>query len=179
MQPFVCVCVCVCVRLCLCVCVSICVMCGCACVRVCVCLCVCVCVRACVRVCVCVCATSLRKRMFAGRRNSEKIVYMDFTISSRMAQVSIFYSLTLIFYSLTLTFIFKGQSFGIFLLLRISRKLGEIEQTLLLPLDRKSCICHRMAPLQMLYIMTITYIFKVTKFEMRVSRYLNGSRKRQ
>ena len=36
--------------------------------------------------------------------------------------------------------------------------------------DRKSCICHRMAQLRMLYIMILTYIFKVTNFEMWISR---------
>ena len=35
--------------------------------------------------------------------------------------------------------------------------------------DGKSGICHGMAPLRMSYIMTLTYIFKVTKFEMRIS----------
>ena len=39
-------------------------------------------------------------------------------------------------------------------------------------------IGHRMALLQMLYIMTLTYIFKVTNFWMWVSRYVNGFRKR-
>ena len=42
-------------------------------------------------------------------------------------------------------------------------------QTLLLPSDRKSGICNRIVPLQMLSIMTLTYIFKVTNFEMRIS----------
>ena len=39
-------------------------------------------------------------------------------------------------------------------------------QTLLLPSDRKSDICQRMAVLQMLYIMTLTHVFEVTNFEM-------------
>ena len=43
-------------------------------------------------------------------------------------------------------------------------------QTWLLPLDKKSGICHRMMPLRMLYIMTLNYIFKVTNFEMWQSR---------
>ena len=47
-------------------------------------------------------------------------------------------------------------------------KKAENIQPLLLPSDRKSCICHLMAPLQMLYIVTMTYIFKVTKFEMLI-----------
>ena len=43
-------------------------------------------------------------------------------------------------------------------------------QTLLLPSDRKSGICNRMVPLRMLSIMTLSYIFKVTKFDMWISR---------
>ena len=42
---------------------------------------------------------------------------------------------------------------------------GEIEQTLLLPTNKKSCICNQIAPLWMLYIMTLTYIFKVTNLK--------------
>ena len=48
----------------------------------------------------------------------------------------------------------------------------EVEQTLLLPSYRKSCVCYPMAPLQMLHVMTLTYIFKVTKFEMWISRLI-------
>ena len=44
-------------------------------------------------------------------------------------------------------------------------------QTLLLPSDRKSDICNRMVQLRMLS-MTLTCIFKVTKFEMWISRKL-------
>ena len=42
-------------------------------------------------------------------------------------------------------------------------------KTLLLPSDRKSDIFHRMAPLRMLYIMTLICFLKVTKFEMCIS----------
>ena len=42
--------------------------------------------------------------------------------------------------------------------------------TLLLSSDTKSVICHRMALLRILYIMPLTYIFKVTNFEMWISR---------
>ena len=42
-------------------------------------------------------------------------------------------------------------------------------QTLLLPSHRKPCILLRMAPLRMLYITTLTYIFKVTNFDMWIS----------
>ena len=41
-------------------------------------------------------------------------------------------------------------------------------QLLLLPSDKKSGYWYRMA-LQMLYIMTLTYVFKVTKFDMWIS----------
>ena len=47
---------------------------------------------------------------------------------------------------------------------------GFKKQTMEVPSDRKSCICHRMAPLQKLYVITLTYIFKVTKIEMWISR---------
>ena len=39
-----------------------------------------------------------------------------------------------------------------------------IKQTVLLPSDRNSGICHQMAPLRMLYIVTLTYIFNATQF---------------
>ena len=42
--------------------------------------------------------------------------------------------------------------------------------TLLLTSDRKSDICHRMTPLRMLSVITLTYIFNVTNFEMWVSQ---------
>ena len=50
------------------------------------------------------------------------------------------------FFFLTLTSLSKSHFFMLFDL-RISRKWSEIEQTLLLPSDRKSCICHQMAPI--------------------------------
>ena len=43
-------------------------------------------------------------------------------------------------------------------------------QTLLLPSDLKSGICHRMAPLRMLYVTILTYSFKVTNSEIGTSR---------
>ena len=45
-------------------------------------------------------------------------------------------------------------------------------QTLLLPSDRKSGICHRMTHLRMLHVMTLTYIFNITNVEMWISRKL-------
>ena len=43
-------------------------------------------------------------------------------------------------------------------------------QILLLPSYRKSGILHRLMPLWLLYIMTLTNIFKITNFEMWISR---------
>ena len=56
---------------------------------------------------------------------------------------------------------YQGQTFEVAILISKRWKM----QTLLLPQDRKSGICHRMVPLRMLYIMTLTYIFKITNFE--------------
>ena len=39
-----------------------------------------------------------------------------------------------------------------------------------MPPDLKSGIWHRMAPLRIVYIMTLTYIFLVTKFEVNISK---------
>ena len=52
------------------------------------------------------CITSLHKRMFPGRYNSEKDTSIESKISSQMAQV-------LFFSSLTLTLFFQGQTYGI------------------------------------------------------------------
>ena len=71
---------------------------------------------------------------------------------------------------LLLHFHFQGQSFCILLDLRKSHKWWEIEQILLLQSDRKSDICQRVTSLQMLYIRTLTYIFKVMNFEIWISR---------
>ena len=95
--------------------------------------------------------------MLPGSYNSEKFTYMAFDISNRIAHVPLFYSLTL-------TLILQGRTFSILLFLRIYRIWWEIEQTLLLTSDRKLGICHRMAPLRMLYIITFTFVFKVTQF---------------
>ena len=47
-----------------------------------------------------------------------------------------------------------------------------------LPSNRKSCVCHRMVPLQMLYIMALTYIFKVIKFfNVNISKTVRTSNK--
>ena len=45
-------------------------------------------------------------------------------------------------------------------------KWREKEQTLLLPSDRKPCICHRMTSFRIMYILTLTYMFRVMKFKM-------------
>ena len=63
---------------------------------------------------------------------------------------------------------FKGQSFGLSLDLQISRK--EWDRANITVAIRKSGICHRMAPLQMLFVMTFTYIFKVIHFLMWIFR---------
>ena len=44
------------------------------------------------------------------------------------------------------------------------------EKNSLLSSDNKSCICEQMAPLRMLYIMTLVYSFKVTRCEMWIFR---------
>ena len=61
---------------------------------------------------------------------------------------------------------FQCQTFQVGILTSIGWKM----QTLLLVSDRKSGICHWMVPLGMLYIITLTYIFKVTNFDMWISR---------
>ena len=73
------------------------------------------------------------------------------------------------FYFLTLTFISRSN-FWNFICLHISRNWWEIKQTLLLPSDRRSSICHRMMQMRMLYVMTLTYISKVTNLVMSISR---------
>ena len=87
---------------------------------------------------------------------------MDSNISSRMSRT--------VFQILNLALHLPGQSFDNFLDLWISRKRWEMKQTLPLPSDRKSGIWHGTAPLWMLYVMTLTYIFKVTNFEMWIFR---------
>ena len=47
--------------------------------------------------------------------------------------------------------------------------IGRKMQTLLLSSDRKSGISHRMVPVLILYITTLTYIFKVTNCDMWIS----------
>ena len=59
-------------------------------------------------------------------------------------------------------FHFQGQNVIVFLVLRISRKRWEMEQKLILSLNRKSSICHRMAPLRMWYFLNVVYILTVT-----------------
>ena len=49
-------------------------------------------------------------------------------------------------------------------LVNVSHTHQEIEHTLLKSSDRKSGICHRMALLRILYVVTLTSNFKVTKF---------------
>ena len=105
--------------------------------------------------CVCPCVCYLwRKSMFPFSKILKQLTYINSNISSRMVPVPFFYSLT---------FIFKVKTFGMHLFLWLSCKWWEIKQTLQLPSDRKLSISHRTAQLRMLYIVTLTYIFKVTK----------------
>ena len=57
---------------------------------------------------------------------------------------------------------FQSKTFQMAILSSIDWKM----QRLLLPSDLKSDICHHMAPLQILCVVTLTYIFKIMKFEM-------------
>ena len=82
---------------------------------------------------------------------------MESKICSRLAQVPTFSFLTL-------TFIFKVKLLTFYFICEYIIN-GEREQLLLLPPDKKSRICHRMAPLQILYVVTLTYIIKVKKLK--------------
>ena len=85
---------------------------------------------------------------------------METYISSRMAQYQLFHYLTL-------TFLFKVKCvFFNVLVLRISEKRYEREQTIVLSTDRKLSICHRFAQLRLLNIMTFIYISRSRIFEM-------------
>ena len=93
-------------------------------------MCVCACVRACVRVCVCVqvcinvcCRTAkILKKSPIWNQALHRSRFSSWPWPS-----------------------FQGQPLGIWFSMRISRKLWEMKQTLLLPSDWKSCICHQMA----------------------------------
>ena len=65
-------------------------------------------------------------------------------------------------YIVTFTYIFKITKFLeiIFTIFKMVRANEKISSTTFVEID----ISHRMAPLRMLYIVTFTYIFKVTKF---------------
>ena len=56
---------------------------------------------------------------------------------------------------------FQGKTFEMVILTGKRWKL----QILLFPSDSNAGICHRVAPLRVLYIITLTYIFKVTNYE--------------
>ena len=69
------------------------------------------------------------------------------------------------------------SKFLLFLLFyRISHKCWEIKQTLLLSSDRKSCICHLMANLRILCIVTLIYNFKVTTILEIILYLISGKR---
>ena len=60
---------------------------------------------------------------------------------------------------------FQVQTFQVAILTSKPYKI----QTLLMPSARKSGVCHLLELLQILYIMTLTYIFKFTNFEIWIS----------
>ena len=107
------------------------------------------------------------KYMFPGSSKYEKFSYIDSNIFIWIVQLPLLISLTF-------AFSFK-VSFVIFLDLQIFRKWRERERerererkrertNITIASHKKSSICHRMAPLQMLYVMSLTNIFKVTNF---------------
>ena len=129
---------------------------------VCVCVCVCVYVYRCVTFCVNICSHVAKfwKNHLYGIDKFQSNGTISF------------------WYSLTLTFIFKVKIVAFFL---FCENLANGER------QSKHYHCHqmekqvfafRMTPLRMLYILILTSIFKVTNFEMWISRYINGSHKR-
>ena len=124
-----------------------------------------VCVRSCVRACV---SYLLHKCMLPGRYNSETNHRFGF----EHCEVNGSSALLLL---LDLDFRFQGQILSIILVLRISCKRQDIEQTLLLLSNRKSCICHRTASLRMVYIMSFYLRFQGHELLLRISRYINSS----
>ena len=61
---------------------------------------------------------------------------------------------------------FQGQTFQVAIFTCERCKMPTFQ----LPSDRKTGICRRMAPLRILNVMTLIYIFTVTNFEMWISR---------
>ena len=86
---------------------------------------------------------------------------MDSHISSCMAQI-------LFLYALTLFFIFKLNFIFFYWFVKILKPVRDRETTM--AINRKSGICHRMAPLRTLHVVSLSYIFKITNFEMWMSR---------
>ena len=89
----------------------------------------------CLRVRAYVCVTSLRRRSYNFETNGKEHFQSNSASPICLLLVHDLY------------FIWISQR-------RISRKLWDVQQTLLLPSDRKSCICHRMAQLRILYNVT-------------------------
>ena len=122
--------------------------------------------RVCVGVCwcVCVCVLPLRKRILLQvatiMKNSP---IRTVPVERRKYRSTRWHSLT--FFSRSTFLAFYSYT---------NIRCWEIEQALLLPSDRKSGkpIWYRMATLHMLYIMSLTYIFTITKFEIWISRKL-------
>ena len=184
--------------------------------HVCVCVCVCARARACVRAWVCVCAL-LHKPMVPGSQQSEDIWNRTISIEWRKSRFSPLWPWHS-FWRSNFWHLICVENMKISrklweteqpLLLPSYRKSGichrmvllltwETEQPLLLPSDRKSGICHRMVLLLMLeteqplllpsdrksgichrmvLLLMLTYIFKVTNFEMCLSRKRWGRKK--
>ena len=114
--------------------------------------------------------TSLRKRCSQVAKMLKKITYMDSSISDQIVQVAFFYSLTL-------TLIFKVNVWLFFCFAIISQTVRD-KSNITIAIRSEIMYLPSNGALRLLYIMTFTYIFKVTNFKMWVSRYMNGSRKR-
>ena len=118
----------------------------------------CMCKCVCVSVCVCSVCILLRKHMLQGnwffwKIHLYRIKHFQSNSATHIFLLLHFQDQTLAFY-LICEYVVNGEKFN--------------RQRL--PSDGKSGICHRVAPPLMLYVMTLTYIFKVTNFEMWIFR---------
>ena len=121
---------------------------------------VCMYLSVCVCVCVCACVCILWVNVYYRVTTFLKQwSYIESKISSSMSR-----------FSPPGPWSFQYRTFWHLIDLQIFRKRGEIQQSLGMPSHMKPCIWHRMAQMRMLYTVTLTYIFKVTKCEMWISR---------